>query len=108
MSMHQTALTIAVIVLATQMTRWLPFIVFTGNKKLPSFVSYLALVLPLTALAILVVYCLKDLQWSLPTDLLCHTLAITVLIGLHLWQRKTLLSILGGTLCYMIMLQIFG
>ena len=107
MSTIQTIITLLVIALATQITRFLPFIIFRKQEKSSPFISYLATVLPLTVLGILVVYCLKDLTFSQPQKIINNILAITIIVVLHLWKRKVLLSILAGTLCYIILICLF-
>ena len=53
----------------------------------------------------LVVYCLKGVQWTTGTHGLPELIAILVTIGLHRWKRQMLLSIAGGTVCYMLLVQ---
>jgi len=106
MNPSETFITIVLIVLATQLTRWGPFLLFRNTKELPGFIKYLSTVLPLAVLAILVVYCLKDLSFNQPKILVANALSIALIFFLHLWKRKVLLSILGGTVCYMILLQL--
>jgi branched-subunit amino acid transport protein AzlD len=62
-------------------------------------------VLPAAAIAMLVVYCLKDVYFSLPQGFLPELISLAVVFLLHLWKRQSLLSIGGGTICYMILLQ---
>ena len=106
MSNLQIFLTILIIIIATQLTRWLPFLVFRKPDKLPPFIAYLTPRLPLATLSILVVYCLKDLSLSLPRSLLNNTAAILLIVGLHLWKRQVLLSLLGGTLLYIMLVNL--
>ena len=98
-------ITILVIAAATLLTRFLPFILFSEEKKTPKFISYLSGVLPFAVLGILVIYCLKDVR-LFSTDAFAHLLAIAFITLLHIWKRSVLLSILGGTLCYMVILQL--
>lgn len=96
---------IAVAAMVTGILRVLPFLVFGGGKETPAFISYLGKVLPYAIMAMLVVYCLKGVSvlsapYGLPELISC---ALVVL--LHLWKRNTLLSIVGGTACYMALVQ---
>ena len=61
--MNSRYVLISVIVCAfcTQVTRWLPFLLFGGKKELPKLVRYLGVVLPAAIMAVLVVYCLKGI-----------------------------------------------
>ena len=99
------ALLVAVVAGVTALIRFLPFVVFGGGRPTPKFVVYLAGVLPCAIMAMLVVYCLRNVDvlhfaYGLP-----ELIAIAVTIGLHLWKKQMLLSIAGGTVCYMLLVQ---
>lgn len=102
----QQVVTIAMCVLGTQLTRWLPFLVFSGRRETPRFVTYLGQVLPLAVFSMLVVYCLKDVSWLSGTHGIPELVGIAVTAGLHLWRHQMLLSIAGGTACYMLLVQL--
>lgn len=105
MTLTQQIFTIAVAVLATVLTRFLPFIIFPAGKETPKFVQYLGKVLPAAVFGLLVVYCLKDVNiLSFPHGL-PELIAITVVVLLHLFKRQMFLSIAGGTVCYMLLVQ---
>ena len=96
---------VAVVSLVTILTRFLPFWIFRG-KKTPAFVEYLGKVLPFAILGMLVVYCLKDVTvlqfpYGIPELLGCAAVVL-----LHIWKRNTLLSIGGGTVVYMLLVQL--
>ena len=102
--MHDILL-IAVAVLVTMATRFLPFLIFGENRKTPEVIAYLGKVLPFAIMGMLVVYCLKDMSFAaapfgIPEIIGCAAVAL-----LHIWKRNTLLSIGGGTLCYMLLVQ---
>ncbi len=94
---------IAVIALTTAALRFLPFLVFT--KKTPPFVVYLGKVLPAALIGMLVVYCLKDVQIASAPHGLPELIAGTSVVLLQVWKRNSLLSILAGTLLYMVLVQ---
>jgi len=101
-----SALIVAVVALVTIGLRFLPFAVFSGNKPVPPFVAYLGRVLPYAIMGMLVVYCLRNTHIAaaphgLPEFISCALVAI-----LHLWKRNTLISIVGGTACYMLLVQL--
>ena len=98
-------ITMLVCALCTQVTRWLPFLLFGGKKEVPGLVRYLGTILPAAIMAVLVVYCLKGVQWTAGTYGLPELIAILVTIGLHRWKKQMLLSIAGGTVCYMLLVQ---
>lgn len=102
----QQIVPIAVIVLATMLTRFLPFILFPAGKPTPKYIQYLGKVLPAAVFGLLVVYCLKDVSIFGGSHGLPELIAIVVVILLHLWKRQMLLSIAGGTICYMLLVQL--
>ncbi|HHU75136.1 MAG TPA: branched-chain amino acid transporter AzlD [Clostridiales bacterium] len=95
----------ALITLGTIITRALPFIIFPEKKEIPKYVKYLADVLPFTIIGLLVIYCLKDISFISYPHALPEFISILVILGLHLWRKNTLLSIGGGTILYMILIQ---
>ena len=103
--MTQQLLTIALCALATILTRFLPFVLFSGNRPTPRYVLYLGAALPPAIFAMLVVYCLKGVQLFSDSHGLPEANAIIVIAALHLWKKNTLLSIGAGTVCYMLLMQ---
>ena len=106
MTTIQKIITIAVVVLGTMTTRFLPFLVFPAGKKTPPYVQYLGKALPSAIFAMLVVYCLKNVDFASGAHGLPELISIAATVALHLWKRRMLLSILGGTLCYMALVQL--
>ena len=97
---------IAEAALVTMATRFLPFLIFRGDKKTPDIIVYLGKVLPYAIMGMLVVYCLKDVHflsapYGIPEVLGCAAVAV-----LHFWKRNTLLSIGVGTALYMVLVQL--
>lgn len=88
------------------LTRFLPFLLFPSGKPIPSYIKYLGKVLPAAVFGLLVVYCLKDANLFSGSHGLPELIAIIVVIFLHLWKRQMLLSIAGGTICYMLLVQL--
>ncbi len=99
------ALIIAVAALVTIALRFIPFLVFGENRKTPPLVSYLGQVLPFAIMGMLVVYCLKGISFTAAPFGIPELIGCTVVAVLHIWKRNTLLSISGGTLCYMLLVQ---
>ena len=106
MSVTQQIITIAMVVLATMLTRFLPFIVFPTGKPTPKYIQYLGKVLPAAVFGLLVIYCLKNVDVMTGSHGLPELISIAVVIGLHLWKRNMLISIAGGTVCYMLLVQL--
>lgn len=104
MTTTQGILTIAAVVLGTMVTRFLPFLIFPEGKEPPEFIRYLGKVLPYAVIGLLVIYCLKDVPGS-GTYGVPELLAIVFIIILHKWKKSTLLSIGGGTVFYMLLVQ---
>lgn len=101
------ALIVAVTAACTIFTRFFPFVLFGGKRKMPRFVQYLGGVLPAAIIATLVVYCLKDLNFSLYPFGIPQLIAVAVVVALHLWKSNTLISIFGGTAVYMALIHLF-
>jgi len=95
----------SLVMIGTMLTRALPFLLFPEKKKIPTFIKYLAGVLPYTIIGMLVVYCLKDISYTRAPHALPEMISVGVIIFLHLWKNNTILSIGGGTLLYMILIQ---
>ena len=100
-------LLIAVSALVTMMIRFAPFLLIGGEKKTPEMIQYLGEVLPYAVMGMLVVYCLKHISFVIAPYGLPELIACAVVAGLHILKRNTLLSIICGTICYMILVQNF-
>ena len=96
---------IAVMAAVTFLTRFLPFLLFDRGEAPPKIVLYLGRVLPPAIIAMLVVYCLRHVSLLQGSHGLPELIAILLTVGLHLWKRQMLLSIAGGTVCYMLLIQ---
>ncbi len=105
MTLSQQMLTIAMVVLGTALTRFLPFLIFPSGKPTPKYIQYLGKVLPAAVFGLLVVYCLRNVDLLSGSHGLPELLSILLVIGLHVWKRQMLLSIAGGTIFYMILVQ---
>jgi len=97
------ALLVAVMAAVTMLLRFLPFLVF--RKKTPPYIAYLGEVLPAAIIGMLVVYCLKDTAVTKPPFGAPELIAGLAVVGLQAWRRSSLLSILGGTAIYMVLVQ---
>lgn len=91
--------------LVTFLLRWAPFALFGGGHGMPPFLRRLADRLPAAIIAVLVVFCLKDLPAAGETRTIITLLSVASVVLLHLWRHNTLLSIAGGTLLYMLLLR---
>ena len=96
---------IVVAALVTAATRFLPFLIFGGGKKTPDIIVYLGKVLPYAIMGMLVVYCLKDVNFLASPHGIPELLSCVAVAVLHIWKRNTLLSIGFGTVFYMLLVQ---
>ncbi|MDO4289576.1 MAG: branched-chain amino acid transporter permease [Eubacterium sp.] len=105
MTLTQQIITIAMVVLGTMLTRFLPFLVFPAGKPTPKYIQYLGKVLPSAVFGLLIIYCLKSVSLFSGSHAIPELISIALVIGLHLWKRQMLLSIAGGTIFYMLLVQ---
>ena len=96
---------VAVVALVTILLRFLPFLIFQGNRKTPKIIEKLGKILPYAIMGMLVVYCLRDVNFKGVSNYLPQLIACTVVGVLHVWKRNILVSIIGGTICYMVLVQ---
>ena len=96
---------ILVVAACTFLTRFLPFALFGGGKEVPALVKTLGDLLPPAVIAILVVYCLKGVSFMVPPHGFPEFISVGIVALLHIWKRNNLLSIGGGTLLYMVLIQ---
>lgn len=113
----QAVASIAVMALVTFLTRALPFLLFDRGSAPPKVVLYLGKVLPPAVIAMLIIYCLRNVSFSIPADWTSEAIlsamstwapqfaAAAAVVVLHLWKRNNLLSIFGGTVLYMVLVQ---
>ncbi len=106
MTLTQQLLTIAAVALGTMATRFLPFLIFPAGKPTPGYIRYLGKVLPGAVFGLLIVYCLKHVSFVSGSHGIPEAIAIALVVGLHLWKKQLLLSVAGGTLCYMLLVQL--
>ncbi len=120
----QAIASIAVMAVVTFLTRVLPFLLFDRGESPPKLVLYLGRVLPPAVIAMLIVYCLRSPSVAVPAELTAsmsgwlatvvsffvgwapQLIAGVVVVVLHVWKRNNLLSIFGGTILYMILVQV--
>lgn len=106
MTLAQQIIIIGMVILGTVLTRFLPFLLFSAGKPTPKYIQYLGTVLPSAVFGLLVVYCLKGVSLFTGSHGIPELISIAVVIGLHVWKRQMLVSIAGGTLCYMLLVQL--
>ena len=105
MTFTEQIITIAIVVLGTMATRFLPFLIFTSKKKTPAYVQYLGKVLPSATMSLLVVFSLRYVDVSSMYHGMPDMIAVAMTVLLHLWKGNMFLSIGGGTILYMVLVQ---
>lgn len=95
---------IAVMAIVTILLRFLPFLVF--RKQVPPYISYLGKVLPAAIIGMLVIYCFKDTVVTAQPFGIPELIAAACVVGLQVWKRNSLISILTGTAVYMLLVQL--
>lgn len=106
MTREQQVITILMVILGTMTTRFLPFLIFQSEKERPQYIQYLGKVLPSAVFGLLVVYCLKNVSILEGSRGIPELIGIVVTVILHKWKRQMLVSIAGGTICYMLLVQL--
>lgn len=102
MTFTQRLITIGMVILGTVLTRFLPFLLFPAGKPTPKYIQYLGTVLPTAVFGLLVV----NVSLFTGNHVIPEMFSIAAVIGLHVWKRQMLLSIAGGTVCYMLLVQL--
>ncbi len=96
---------IAVIAAVTVILRFAPFIIFGKNRKTPDSILRLGALLPYAIMGMLVVYCLKDMNFTSSPFGIPELIGCAAVVLIHIWRRNTLFSIGGGTVIYMLLVQ---
>ena len=99
----RAAVLIAAMSIVTILLRFLPFIVF--RKQTPQYISYLGKVLPPAIIGMLVIYCLKDITPLINPFGVPELIAGACVVAIHVWKRNSIISILAGTIIYMVLVQ---
>ncbi|MBP2031931.1 branched-subunit amino acid transport protein AzlD [Clostridium algifaecis] len=83
-----------------------PFILFGNKKATPKYVVYIGNYLPPAVMAMLIIYCLRNVKlYSFPFGI-PEAIGIITVAVLHIWKHNNLISIIGGTIVYMIEVQL--
>ncbi len=96
---------IAVCAAITALLRFIPFLIFSDKRKTPAFISYLGKVLPFAIMGMLVVFCLKNVSVTSFPHGIPELISVIAVAGIHIWKRNTLLSIVAGTILYIVLIN---
>ncbi len=102
----EVLLRVGVIALVTSLIRFLPFMIWNGKRKIPASIGKFSRMLPYAVMGMLVIYCLKDVSIGNISDFLPEIISCLLVVVLYIWKRNTLISIISGTLCYMLLIQV--
>ncbi len=105
MTAPQAVASIAVMAIVTFATRALPFLLFGRGGQAPRVILYLGKFLPPAVIAMLIVYCLRGMSFGAPADWAPAVIASLTVAAVHIWKHNNMLSIMGGTILYMILVQ---
>ena len=105
MSLAQTLFTILIIAFVTFLTRAVPFMLFPAGRKTPEYVVFLGKVLPCATIGMLVVFCLKSVAPAVWPHGIPEALAVAAVALLQYWKGNSLVSIVTGTVLYMVLVQ---
>lgn len=105
MSSTEAFITVVVIALATLSTRVFPFILFPSGKPTPKYVAYLGKVLPCATIALLIIYCLKHIKPLAYPHGLPELISVALVALIQYFSRNVLISIIVGTVTYMVLIQ---
>jgi branched-subunit amino acid transport protein AzlD len=95
---------IAITALVTWLTRALPFLVF-GKRQLPKMMQYLGKVLPCAIMVILVFYCIRNIRLTQYPYGQAEIISSIAVILAHIWRKNMYISIIVGTVCYMVLIR---
>ena len=106
MNTPDALLIITTVAAVTFLTRFLPFAIFGKQDRHSAILTDLNKMLPAAIIAVLVIYCVKSINFTQVSNFLPQLIGVAIVAGLHLWKRNNLLSIGVGTACYMVMVQV--
>ena len=105
MTVTEQIVTIFIVALVTQLTRWIPFWVFRSSVHTPQYVNYLGRVLPSAIFGILVVYCYKDIDFLSPSYGTPEILSGICVVVIQMLFKNMACSILLGTGLYILLIN---
>lgn len=106
MNLIQQILTIAIAAVTNFVTRWLPFCLFAGSEReVAPFIKGLGKFLPAAIMGMLVIYCYRNINFAGAGHGLPEIIAGLLTIALHVWRRSMFLSLIGGTVSYILLVN---
>ena len=96
---------IAVMAIITFLTRALPFLLFDRGESPPKLVLYLAGFCHRPSSPCSSSTVSGGVSFAAPGGWVPQLVSVATVVILHLWRSNTLLSIFGGTILYMVLVQ---
>ncbi len=96
---------ISVIAIVTWLLRAFPFLLF-GRRALPKIIQYLGRVLPPAIMTVLVIYCLRNTSFSETPYGIPELISCALVVILQIVRKNMYLSIIAGTICYMLLIRV--
>lgn len=100
------ALLVAVSAAITWALRALPFAMLAPMRH-SAIVRYLSLHMPLGVMVMLALYTVRPAPDAGTRQLLWQLIAVATTVGVHLWRRHALVSILVGTAVYVVLMSVW-
>ncbi|MGN0168974.1 MAG: branched-chain amino acid transporter permease [Acetatifactor sp.] len=100
---------LAAILVAAAVTfglRALPFLLFSGERRMPEWLNRLGAILPSAIMAVLIVYCLRNAKSNLAGEGIPGMIAVLVVAISYKWKHNTFISIIVGTAVYMVLIRV--
>lgn len=107
MDFHQRLLLTFILVIGTQLTRWLAFLIFPENQKIPAFIHFLGNHLPPALMGLLVIYALKNINLAISPYGIPDLLAAGTTVLVYRWKENMAFGILSGTGAYILLMRCF-
>ena len=104
--LNEVLLAIVLMALTIFATRAFPFVLFSRRDP-PAVIRFVEKYIPPMVMAVLVVYCLKDIRWSVWPSGIRELVSLAAVVVLHLWKKNAMLSIFGGTALFMLLINLF-
>ncbi len=106
LSNKQVLIAVFISALVILLTRLLPFVLFS-RKNPPSIIKFIEKYIPQMIIAVLAVYCFKDVQFCEKPYGLPFLISCVAVVILHLSAKNSMVSILGGTVLFIILSRVF-
>ena len=108
MTTAQALITVFICAAVTVLIRASAFLLFPAGRQAPAFITWMSRQLPRAVMAMLLIYCLKDVSFATVPSWVPTLAAVAVTAALHLWKRQMMLSIAGGTAVYMVLIRLIS